>query len=77
MVKSLIGIDLNKAKDYFPTGEVEHTVWFMDVEYNSVNYKVIKVYPTRVELFIRHPLEQSGPNIVYTIDIVEESRFPL
>jgi hypothetical protein len=68
MVKNVTGIDISSHRGCMPSTDSGGTYgWFVDVQCNGMIYRAVKVYPGRVEFYKDHPMNQTGPTIIFII----------
>jgi hypothetical protein len=74
IVKATSGIDLKASSMIVPT--TDDGFWFMNVPYNGVTYRTVKVIGNAIEFYENHPTTQKIPNIRITLGVVGKE-YPL
>jgi hypothetical protein len=74
MVLAIAGVDLNMCSDNFHTSS--DGWWFVNVPYNGVTYRTVKVIGNAIEFYENHPTKQKDPNIRITMGVVSTEPAP-
>jgi hypothetical protein len=74
MVLAIAGVDLKMCSDNFHTSS--DGWWFVNVPYNGVTYRTVKVIGNAIEFYENHPTKQKDPNIRITMGVVGKE-YPL
>ena len=75
MVLAIAGVDLKMCSDNFPTSS--DGWWFVNVTYNGVTYRTVKVIGNAIEFYENHPTKQKDPNIRITVGVVGKEYHPV